>query len=51
MEGMHNEIKRLEQANRIHEEKVRLVQAELTVSNAKTNKYKKIAKQFKTNLE
>lgn len=47
METMHNEIRKLERENLIKEEKIRYLTQENQLANAKTAKYKKIAKTLK----
>lgn len=58
METMHSELKKLEKENADlkgeiseKEDRVRNYEVELRVAQQKTNKYKKIAKTFKGNLE
>lgn len=51
METLHKEVKNGERENILLQEKLRHLQSELAVSNNKTNKYKRIAKNFKANLD
>lgn len=51
METMHNELKKLERENNLMEEKLKHAKSELDISHQKTNKYKRIAKTFKINID
>jgi hypothetical protein len=44
-------LKKADRDNIVLEEKLRHLKAELSVSNNKINKYKRIAKNFKANLD
>jgi hypothetical protein len=48
---MHQEVSKAERENILLQEKIRHLESELAVSNNKTNKYKRIAKNFKQNLD
>ncbi len=51
MDQMHDNLKKAERDNIALEEQIRLIKAELSVSNNKTIKYKRIAKKFKVDLD